>query len=319
MTNRLGIPNNENEKTRPISGRVRQFVRYLYKIRSLHAVQIVRRAVFAALLLLATATVVSNLRSSHLATVQAQIKSLQQKAIADGKSTPIITAKIENLERQADEDSHFVQVTYAAQGILIVLVLALCYLNFIGDRILRERQGRKLRNANRRLSRLVEVDGLTELKNRRAFEEKLLEEWERANRYDSALSLLLIDVDHFKQYNDSFGHLAGDLALKMVAEILKQHGRRNDFSARYGGEEFAVLLPHTGAGAALVAAERIRAAFLATRWPERPVTVSIGVATLTPDIESPEQFVNHADQALYFAKNRGRNRVIHARDTVKPL
>ncbi|MDX1933315.1 MAG: GGDEF domain-containing protein [Capsulimonadales bacterium] len=292
----------------------RRTAHWLYRLRGVGTVTVMRNAIFAALVLLAIATFTSMLVTNHQFDLQEQLHRQNQEWMRSRPSVRPMEG-ILTLERRMEQDSRVIQTSFYVQSILTLGLLLLCFLYFVGDRADRLRQERRLRIANRRLSRLAEVDGLTELKNRRAFEGKLQEEWERSRRYGSPLSLLLVDVDHFKKYNDSFGHLAGDLALKMTAEILRRACRRNDFPARYGGEEFAVLLPHTSSGAALVAAERIRAAFLATSWPERPITVSIGVATSDPSFEIPSQFVNEADRALYFAKYRGRNQVVHARDT----
>jgi diguanylate cyclase (GGDEF)-like protein len=122
--------------------------------------------------------------------------------------------------------------------------------------------------------------------------------------------LLIVDVDHFKPYNDQFGHVAGDEALAQVGSILLKNARANDVAVRYGGEEFAVLLPGTNQGSAMVVAERIRAAIAGAQWKLRAVTVSIGVAVTTHTDDNPS-LVERADQALYEAKRQGRNCVIH--------
>ena len=106
-------------------------------------------------------------------------------------------------------------------------------------------------------------------------------------RYGTPLSLLLLDVDHFKEYNDTFGHVAGDEVLRMLSQVLHVQGRETDFFARYGGEEFVVILPHTGSEGARTLAERLRAAVGAAAWPARLVTASIGAATLLPGHERP--------------------------------
>lgn len=170
----------------------------------------------------------------------------------------------------------------------------------------------KLEEANRKLEALATQDGLTELKNHRAFQERLMMEMERARRYGFPLSLALLDVDHFKQYNDTFGHPAGDLVLRTVAERLTVSVREADLVARYGGEEFVLILPHAQAAEALVVAERCRRAIETADWPARPVTASVGVATLIPAITTQAELIVAADQALYAAKRSGRNRVIVA-------
>ncbi|MGJ7918509.1 diguanylate cyclase [Massilia sp. LXY-6] len=166
------------------------------------------------------------------------------------------------------------------------------------------------------LERLVMRDGLTGIANRRCFDETLHKEWEQARREAGVLSLLLIDVDLFKRYNDTYGHQAGDECLQRVAAILSGQVRVYDLAARYGGEEFVVLLPQQSLAGAAAVAERIRAAVeLSAPGDPAPAggrtTVSIGVATLEGnDPASPEQLLARADAALYRAKEEGRNRVV---------
>ena len=168
---------------------------------------------------------------------------------------------------------------------------------------------RRLEEANEKLATLATQDGLTGLKNHRAFQEKLTIEVERAHRHDQPLSLIMLDVDHFKCYNDDYGHPAGDAVLREVARLLQAGRRPEDLAARYGGEEFVLLLPHCNASDAAVAAERCRAALAATDWLKRPITASFGVASLAPEMSSPSDLVAAADEALYAAKHDGRNRV----------
>ena len=123
------------------------------------------------------------------------------------------------------------------------------------------------------------------------------------------MSLMMLDVDEFKSYNDNWGHPAGDIALRIVADILKETLRAADVAARYGGEEFAVLLPQTTSSEAAAIAERIRQRIERTEFPKRKVTVSIGIASVSAEIESADEIVNAADNALYDAKNQGRNNV----------
>jgi diguanylate cyclase (GGDEF)-like protein len=121
----------------------------------------------------------------------------------------------------------------------------------------------------------------------------------------------MLDVDFFKQYNDAFGHPAGDDVLRLVASSLKENTREHDVVARYGGEEFAVLLPATPAEDAMVSAERIRRMLEQIAWPHCPVTASLGVATTSANIPASAALVEAADQALYRSKRTGRNRVTH--------
>lgn len=154
---------------------------------------------------------------------------------------------------------------------------------------------------------LATLDGLTGLKNHRAFQERLAAEISLCHRHGVSLSLALLDVDCFKQYNDTYGHPAGDDVLKQVAEILQKTVRPADMVARYGGEEFVVVLPHTDTAGAVCVAERCRAAIAEAHWPCRAVTASFGVATWTPYLSSGTALVGAADQALYMAKHAGRN------------
>jgi diguanylate cyclase (GGDEF)-like protein/PAS domain S-box-containing protein len=166
----------------------------------------------------------------------------------------------------------------------------------------------RLEEANEKLAALATQDGLTGLKNHRAFQERLAIEVERAHRHNHLLSLVLLDVDHFKQYNDTYGHPAGDTVLRAVAGVLENQRRREDLAARYGGEEFVLILPHCGAAEAAGVAERCRIALAGMDWPERPVTASFGVAALSSGMAGTGDFVAAADQALYTAKHEGRNR-----------
>ena len=175
-----------------------------------------------------------------------------------------------------------------------------------------EEQKSQLEEANRQLEELALHDSLTGLGNRRAFEHRLAQEMNQAKRYGTPLSVLLLDVDSFKAYNDGFGHPAGDEILRRLSQILRAQGRDTDFFARYGGEEFIVILPLTDAAGAMVLAERLRIAIERTVWPEREVTVSLGAATLLPTMPGDAALVEAADQALYAAKAAGRNCIFHA-------
>lgn len=162
----------------------------------------------------------------------------------------------------------------------------------------------------------AERDPLTGLRNRRAFDRELAAERTRYERYHRPLAVLLIDLDHFKQINDTHGHEAGDAVLQLVAEILEQEVRDNDIPARLGGEEFVVLLPETGLERAIEAGERLRTAIerLTVRWRGAtiPVRASIGAASTPECTPDPRALVRTADEALYAAKSQGRNRVVAA-------
>lgn len=171
-----------------------------------------------------------------------------------------------------------------------------------------EMQTVQLEQANVQLEALAITDGLTGLKNIRAFQERLSDEFVRAKRYSEEFSVILLDVDRFKQYNDSFGHPAGDEVLKQVAAILQETARETDYVARYGGEEFIAYLPYTDAQGAVEVAERLRTEIEVAQWAFRPVTVSIGVAHITLRVETPAMLIEDADKALYSSKAGGRNR-----------
>jgi diguanylate cyclase (GGDEF)-like protein len=164
---------------------------------------------------------------------------------------------------------------------------------------------------NARLAELATTDGLTGLKNRRHFNEALDAAVALSGRREQPLSLILLDVDHFKAYNDTFGHPAGDDALRQVALVLAEGVRAYDVAARYGGEEFAVLLPATNAHDALAVSERLRQAIASRDWPFRAVSASFGIATTHAQVLYSGQLVAEADRALYLSKVRGRNRVTH--------
>lgn len=176
----------------------------------------------------------------------------------------------------------------------------------------------ELTKVNERLAQLANLDGLTGLANRRAFDETLKRDFAESCRSGQPLSLVMIDVDHFKQYNDLHGHPEGDACLQQVAVAIESAARRPlDFVARYGGEEMVMLLPQTDTAGALVVAELARSAVEALQLPHsdrplRKVSVSVGIATHASNGlgQSMQSLVKHADEALYQAKAAGRNRVI---------
>jgi two-component system cell cycle response regulator len=177
----------------------------------------------------------------------------------------------------------------------------------------------RLSRQNAMLAELASTDELTGVKNRRRFREDLELLFAQADRQRSPLSLIMLDIDHFKQYNDAFGHPAGDEVLRQVGATLRSIVRGHDVVARYGGEEFAVLLPATGAEVALKIAERLRAAIAGRNWLHRAVTASFGVSTSEPGTMDDIILVERADRALYLSKQAGRNRSSHFQFSVFSL
>lgn len=179
-------------------------------------------------------------------------------------------------------------------------------------------QAHELEEANAKLAEMASTDSLTELWNRRSFIDQLGIQLEMSLRTSRPLSVLMLDIDHFKPYNDNYGHLAGDAVLRRVAQILRDRARRSDYVARIGGEEFGVISSETDSRGATRLGERFRAAIEAASWERRSVTVSIGATTVHnprdewhPEPSSYSSVLGEADKALYYSKEHGRNRVTH--------
>ena len=177
------------------------------------------------------------------------------------------------------------------------------------------RSQQALRELNLKLQKLSLTDGLTQIKNRRGLEDCLERAFARSRTTGAPLSLLMLDVDHFKLFNESFGHVPGDQVLQRIAVLMKQYTRQSDILARYGGEEFIALLPETTEQEACKIAERLCDQIAADHWKYRPITVSIGVGSLQSHILTPSAFVNSVDEALYVAKHNGRKQVCLAAGT----
>lgn len=178
----------------------------------------------------------------------------------------------------------------------------------------------KLEKENNRLARLANHDTLTGLYNRRAFERTLHHSLVEARKYKETLSILLADIDHFKQYNDTFGHLSGDETLKHLAEVLSNNIRKEDSAARIGGEEFVIVLPGIEYSQALRFGERLRRVIQEDPKAPHPITVSMGVTTYefkskqTAIKQIQQQVIHEADLAMYHSKNTGRNKITHFLD-----
>ena len=175
-----------------------------------------------------------------------------------------------------------------------------------------DRINETLRKKNDELELLSTTDSLTGLSNHRSLMKRLDDEVARFRKEKRGFSVLVGDVDHFKQYNDAFGHPAGDEVLQTIAEIMRDSTRKVDCCARYGGEEFVIVLPDTTAADALDTAEHIRARVAAKKFSGRKMTLSIGVATFPEDADDAESIIAVADEALYQAKREGRDRTVRA-------
>jgi diguanylate cyclase (GGDEF)-like protein len=188
----------------------------------------------------------------------------------------------------------------------------------VRDISLRKQTELALQEANRKLELIANLDGLTQIANRRRFDDYFSSEWQHHQREQNPLALILIDIDYFKRYNDRYGHQGGDDCLVRIAQAIAQVPQRpTDLVARYGGEEFVVILSNTDTQGALKVAQTIQEAIANLEIIHENsdvsnfVTLSMGVASLIPKLDlSPEVLISHADQALYTAKNQGRNRAI---------
>jgi diguanylate cyclase (GGDEF)-like protein len=179
----------------------------------------------------------------------------------------------------------------------------------------RIRSALRIEHLLRLLAERAEVDGLTGLANRAAFNRRWTQEASEAQRYGRKLSLAVLDIDHFKRINDTFGHPAGDEVIQGFANVITASIRDCDIACRYGGEEFCIIMPETGADDAAVVGERVRAAMSKSVWPKHPehtVTCSIGIAGTSVATAAPsaQDWLARADKALYAAKQGGRNRVM---------
>jgi two-component system, cell cycle response regulator len=213
------------------------------------------------------------------------------------------------------ESRHLVANVFALRGVNGEIIGAISANLDITERKEAERrieeQKLALEDANQKLETLAVTDGLTGLSNHRRFQEEVESAFSSHVRMHFPLSMILLDVDNFKQYNDAYGHPAGDDVLKKVAKVLTETSRNYEVVARYGGEEFAVLLPGTSKEQAMLASERFRIAIEQQPWPMRPITASFGVASLDPSMTNPRDLIQNADAALYASKQNGRNCSTH--------
>lgn len=190
--------------------------------------------------------------------------------------------------------------------------------SWLGNEISRYNNLKKLEEANIKLQKLSITDGLTNLRNRRSFQDELMQSIRIVKRYKQPVSVLLLDIDNFKNYNDTYGHLKGDQALIKVAQLLSINVRDCDIVYRFGGEEFAIILPNTSKEGAYILAEKIRIFIENYEWEERQITASFGISTLTYDHTKNlnkdklgDHLLDQADKALYHVKADGRNQCMH--------
>lgn len=238
-----------------------------------------------------------------------QCHGVQGYRLGDIRGGISVEFDVSDIEKSIRQQTWF--ILFLAMGVSVLLLFLI--LHFTGNLMSR------LNEAYEKIERLSIVDDLTRLYNRRHFINSIQTEFERAKRYSRPISLLMIDIDHFKQVNDDFGHLTGDAVLVKISAMIVDCFRMTDTVARYGGEEIAVILPETNETRALVAAKKVRS--LIRENPivvepdlSIPITVSIGVVTRQPAdfaaLKDYSQLIRLADEALYQAKKAGRDRVV---------
>jgi diguanylate cyclase (GGDEF)-like protein len=228
----------------------------------------------------------------------------------------MVVSRLQEESRDRINRFRFMQAYLLATTLAVLLLQGMFIFQPAVNLIQKETEN--LEAANRELQRLSNADGLTGIANRRLLDEFLEREWSRAARQGTSLTLIMVDIDFFKNYNDTYGHHDGDECLKRVANALEASVKRSsDLVARYGGEEFAVVLPDTSFHGGVVVAEKLRSEVekLQIEHRESPlmkvVTISLGVATIIPGpSRSPEDLIVLADQLLYQAKQQGRNRAV---------
>ena len=175
-----------------------------------------------------------------------------------------------------------------------------------------ERMHAELEHRNKLLAEIASCDGLTGLKNHRFFRESLESQFGLSRRRGSPLSVVMLDVDQFKSFNDTYGHPAGDDVLRQVSFLLRSCVRDHDVVARYGGEEFGLLLPATTIETSRASARGFETTIEQHDWPHRPITISLGISTISPRIARASMLIEQADRSLYQSKAEGRNRLTHA-------
>ena len=221
-----------------------------------------------------------------------------------------IEDKVQGIEAGADD---FITKPFNKME-LLARVRSLLRIKFLYDELVKKIY--QLDQAKKRLQQLAITDGLTGLYNYRFFKEQLLHEMDRAARHNLSLSLIMMDIDNFKIYNDTNGHPAGDEVIRRISKLIQNNIRKIDIAARYGGEEFAIILPEASPESARIVTEKIRRLVeeepipFEDKQPNKKLTISLGLATYPMDAKDGKQLVSKADQRLYKAKKSGRNRVV---------
>lgn len=182
------------------------------------------------------------------------------------------------------------------------------------DELARERA---LADASVKLQQLATTDALTGLANRRVLDERVEYEFRLAKRNKTELSLVLLDLDHFKRRNDAYGHASGDEVLRLLGHLVTSVLRVTDMAARYGGEELVILLPGAGSDGAMIFTERLKEKMGDIKWPDEPATASFGIATMAPGIQSGRRLIELADWAMYEAKRAGKDQIVNYEEVAR--
>ncbi len=252
------------------------------------------------------------------------VMDMQQRYMINdvgGRNWQLVVAPSEGYMNERKSELAYVVMM---AGMMITGLLA-GYLRMLSKRsfeieFVAEERNHALQQANKKLAHLSQTDGLTQISNRRFFDESFVQEWKRTKREKQPISLVLFDLDFFKQYNDQYGHLQGDECLRSIAELVASViNRPGDLFARFGGEEFILLLPNTPEAGALKIADQCRELVESLSIPHHKstisdvVTISVGVCSMVPEGGVTEHdMLDLTDQALYCAKDRGRNQVVSA-------
>jgi diguanylate cyclase (GGDEF)-like protein len=256
----------------------------------------------------------------------ARINVRTQPAIAQASAPPGVLLSVDSTQqsvwRMDDSTSrlNYQEAERLLNQLTTLIFIVGLFLGLIISLLLDKtiRDNHRLRLATQELERLANLDSLTQIANRRCFDEHLQQEWARAVREKNSLTLVLCDVDHFRLYNETYGHQAGDDCLRQLALILSRTAKRpGDLVARYGGEEFAIILPNTNISGGIVVARSIQESVAQLRLPHAAsggvtsVSLSFGVATVVPSQAlSSAMLTELSDRALYTAKERGRNQIV---------